>query len=93
MEVASMFPDQGAALISWIPAILSTICLVFCKYKLLNSKRQRNQIIVKKLFFIFVAPVCSMLCQRFSCRSVVFVGGLLCWLGISLSFFATTLVY
>ena len=36
------------------------------------------------------APICSALCQRFSCRSVVFIGGILCWLGISLSFFASS---
>lgn len=46
---------------------------------------------IPNLVCFYIAPLCSALCQRFSCRKVVFTGGLLCWLGISLSFFATSL--
>jgi hypothetical protein len=41
---------------------------------------------------MFTAPLCSALCRQFSCRWVVFTGGILCWLGVSLSYFTTSLV-
>lgn len=40
-----------------------------------------------------IAPVTSMLCQKYSCRAVVFIGGLFCALGLTLSYFATSLVH
>lgn len=40
---------------------------------------------------LYSAPTASGLCEKFSCRTVVFIGGLLCCLGLSLSFFATNL--
>ncbi|KAI9555860.1 hypothetical protein GHT06_018377 [Daphnia sinensis] len=67
MEVMQLYPDASASLASWIPAILSTLCLVS-------------------------SPICSALCRKFSCRSVVFTGGLLCWMGVSLSYFTTSLL-
>lgn len=68
VEILETFPDASAALASWIPAILSCLCLV-------------------------LAPVSSALSQRFSCRLVVFVGGLFCALGLTLSYFATNLIH
>jgi len=32
MEIMQMYPDASASLASWIPAILTCICLVFCKF-------------------------------------------------------------
>lgn len=40
-----------------------------------------------------LAPVSSALSQRFSCRLVVFIGGLFCALGLTLSYFATNLIH
>lgn len=34
-----------------------------------------------------------MLCQKYSCRTVVFVGGLFCALGLTTSYFATRLIH
>ena len=31
MEVLQLYPDASASLASWIPAILSTLCLILCK--------------------------------------------------------------
>lgn len=41
----------------------------------------------------FSAPVTSMLCQKYSCRAVVFIGGLFCALGLTTSYFATSLIH
>ena len=68
VEILENFPNASAAVASWIPAILSALCLV-------------------------LAPVSSALSQRFSCRLVVFVGGIFCALGLTLSYFATNLVH
>lgn len=68
VEIMEIFPNASAAVASWIPAILSALCLV-------------------------LAPVSSGLSQRFSCRLVVFIGGLFCALGLILSYFATNLVH
>ncbi|XP_055697556.1 monocarboxylate transporter 13 [Phlebotomus papatasi] len=68
VEVMETFPQSSAALASWIPAILSALCLV-------------------------LAPISSALCQRFSCRTVVFVGGVFCALGLTCSYFATNLIH
>lgn len=68
VEVMETFKDSSASVASWIPAILSCLCLA-------------------------LAPVTSMLCQKYSCRAVVFVGGLFCALGLTLSYFATSLVH
>lgn len=58
---------QGkASLASWIPAILSALCLA-------------------------LAPISSALCEKYSCRRVVFIGGLFCAMGLMLSYFATKL--
>ncbi|XP_011499502.1 PREDICTED: monocarboxylate transporter 13 [Ceratosolen solmsi marchali] len=40
-----------------------------------------------------LAPITSMLCQKYSCRVVVFVGGLFCSLGLIISYFATSLIH
>lgn len=55
-----------ASLASWIPAILSALCLA-------------------------LAPISSALCEKYSCRRVVFIGGLFCAMGLMLSYFATKL--
>ncbi|XP_076754966.1 monocarboxylic acid transporter silnoon isoform X2 [Xylocopa sonorina] len=68
VEVMETFKDSSASVASWIPAILSCLCLA-------------------------LAPVTSMLCQKYSCRSVVFIGGLFCALGLTLSYFATRLIH
>ncbi|XP_076287433.1 monocarboxylic acid transporter silnoon [Lasioglossum baleicum] len=68
VEVMETFKDSSASVASWIPAILSCLCLA-------------------------LAPVTSMLCQKYSCRAVVFVGGLFCALGLTLSYFATSLIH
>lgn len=68
VEVMETFKDSSASVASWIPAILSCLCLA-------------------------LAPVTSMLCQKYSCRSVVFVGGLFCALGLTISYFATSLIH
>lgn len=68
VEILETFPSSSTAVASWIPAILSALCLA-------------------------LAPISSALCQRFSCRSVVFVGGLFCALGLILSYFATSLYH
>lgn len=68
VEILEIFPSSSTAVASWIPAILSALCLA-------------------------LAPLSSALCQRFSCRSVVFVGGLFCALGLTLSYFATSLYH
>lgn len=68
VEILETFPTSSTAVASWIPAILSALCLV-------------------------LAPLSSALCQRFSSRSVVFVGGLFCTLGLTLSYFATSLYH
>jgi len=68
VEIMETFPSSTATVASWIPAILSALCLV-------------------------LAPLSSALCQRFSCRSVVFVGGIFCSLGMVLSYFATNLLH
>lgn len=68
VEIMESFPNASAAVASWIPAILSALCLV-------------------------LAPVSSALSQRFSCRLVVFIGGLFCALGLTLSYFATNLTH
>ncbi|XP_030375422.1 uncharacterized protein LOC115624737 [Scaptodrosophila lebanonensis] len=68
VEIMETFPSSTATVASWIPAILSALCLV-------------------------LAPLSSALCQRFSCRSVVFVGGIFCALGMILSYFATNLLH
>ncbi|XP_058804097.1 monocarboxylate transporter 12 isoform X2 [Phymastichus coffea] len=68
VEVMEMFTDASASLASWIPAILSCLCLA-------------------------LAPITSMLSQKYSCRAVVFFGGLFCSLGLMLSYFATNLIH
>ncbi|XP_078045069.1 monocarboxylic acid transporter silnoon isoform X1 [Augochlora pura] len=68
VEVMETFKDSSAAVASWIPAILSCLCLA-------------------------LAPVTSILCQKYSCRAVVFIGGLFCALGLTLSYFATSLIH
>ncbi|XP_017884060.1 monocarboxylate transporter 12 [Ceratina calcarata] len=68
VEVMETFKDSSASVASWIPAILSCLCLA-------------------------LAPVTSMLCQKYSCRSVVFIGGLFCALGLTISYFATKLIH
>ncbi|CAL7946866.1 unnamed protein product [Xylocopa violacea] len=68
VEVMETFKDSSASVASWIPAILSCLCLA-------------------------LAPVTSMLCQKYSCRTVVFIGGLFCALGLTLSYFATRLIH
>lgn len=68
VEILEVFPSSSTAVASWIPAILSALCLA-------------------------LAPISSALCQRFSCRAVVFVGGLFCALGLMLSYFATSLYH
>lgn len=68
VEIMETFPSSTATVASWIPAILSALCLA-------------------------LAPLSSALCQRFSCRTVVFIGGLFCALGMCLSYFATSLVH
>ncbi|KAL7295458.1 hypothetical protein TKK_0011111 [Trichogramma kaykai] len=68
VEVMEMFSDSSATVASWIPAILSALCLA-------------------------LAPVTSMLSQKYSCRAVVFVGGLFCSLGLIISYFATNLYH
>ncbi|XP_017011040.1 monocarboxylate transporter 9 [Drosophila takahashii] len=68
VEIMETFPSSTATVASWIPAILSALCLV-------------------------LAPLSSALCQRFSCRAVVFVGGIFCAMGMILSYFATSLVH
>lgn len=68
VEILETFPSSSIAVASWIPAILSALCLA-------------------------LAPISSALCQRFSCRSVVFIGGLFCSLGLILSYFATSLYH
>lgn len=68
VEILETFPSSSIAVASWIPAILSALCLA-------------------------LAPISSALCQRYSCRSVVFVGGLFCALGLILSYFATSLYH
>lgn len=39
------------------------------------------------------APLSSALCQKYSCRKVVFIGGVFCALGLTLSYFAASLVH
>jgi len=68
VEIMETFPSSTATVASWIPAILSALCLV-------------------------LAPLSSALCQRFSCRAVVFVGGIFCSMGMILSYFATSLLH
>lgn len=68
VEIMETYPSSSAALASWIPAILSALCLA-------------------------LSPLSSALCQRFSCRSVVFVGGIFCALGLTLSYFATSMIH
>lgn len=68
VEIMESYPNASASLASWIPAILSCLCLA-------------------------LAPVSSALCERFSCRIVVFIGGLFCASGLMLSYFATSLVH
>ncbi|KAF7998310.1 hypothetical protein HCN44_009708 [Aphidius gifuensis] len=68
VEIMETFNDSSAAVASWIPAILSCLCLA-------------------------LAPVTSILCQKYSCRSVVFIGGIFCALGLTISYFATSLVH
>ncbi|XP_055620650.1 uncharacterized protein LOC129764973 [Toxorhynchites rutilus septentrionalis] len=68
VEIMENFPNSSATTASWIPAILSALCLA-------------------------LAPVSSALCQRFSCRIVVIIGGIFCGLGLTLSYFATSLIH
>ncbi|XP_053670319.1 uncharacterized protein LOC128720658 [Anopheles nili] len=68
VEIMENFPNASATTASWIPAILSALCLV-------------------------LAPLSSALCQRFSCRIVVIIGGVFCGLGLTLSFFATSMYH
>lgn len=68
VEIMETFPSSTATVASWIPAILSALCLA-------------------------LAPLSSALCQKFSCRAVVFAGGVFCALGMTLSYFATSLVH
>ncbi|XP_050451577.1 monocarboxylate transporter 13 isoform X1 [Cataglyphis hispanica] len=68
VEVMETFKDSSASVASWIPAILTCLCLA-------------------------LAPITSMLCQKYSCRTVVFVGGLFCALGLITSYFATRLIH
>nr|XP_029707566.1 uncharacterized protein LOC109623291 [Aedes albopictus] len=68
VEILENFPDSSATTASWIPAILSALCLA-------------------------LAPVSSALCQRFSPRIVVIIGGVFCALGLTMSYFATSLYH
>lgn len=68
VEIMENFPSTSATVASWIPAILSALCLA-------------------------LAPLSSALCQKFSCRTVVFIGGLFCAFGLTLSYFATSLLH
>ncbi|XP_012528579.1 monocarboxylate transporter 12 [Monomorium pharaonis] len=68
VEVMETFKESSASVASWIPALLTCLCLA-------------------------LAPVTSMLCQKYSCRTVVFVGGLFCALGLTTSYFATRLIH
>ncbi|XP_055598633.1 uncharacterized protein LOC129748152 isoform X2 [Uranotaenia lowii] len=68
VEIMENFPNASATTASWIPAILSALCLV-------------------------LAPVSSALCQRFSPRIVVIIGGVFCAMGLTLSYFATSLIH
>lgn len=65
VEIMETFQGK-ASLASWIPAILSALCLA-------------------------LAPISSALCEKYSCRRVVFFGGLFCAMGLMLSYFATKL--
>ncbi|KAL0809075.1 hypothetical protein ABMA28_012706 [Loxostege sticticalis] len=40
-----------------------------------------------------LAPLSSALCEKYSCRLVVFIGGLFCATGLALSFFSTGLIH
>ncbi|GBP74217.1 Monocarboxylate transporter 12 [Eumeta japonica] len=40
-----------------------------------------------------LAPLSSAMCEKYSCRVVVFVGGLFCAAGLALSYFSTTLIH
>ncbi|CAF4943649.1 unnamed protein product [Pieris macdunnoughi] len=40
-----------------------------------------------------LAPLSSALCEKYSCRLVVFIGGLFCATGLALSFFSTGLLH
>ncbi|XP_055372340.1 monocarboxylate transporter 12 [Condylostylus longicornis] len=68
VEIMETFPKTSASVASWIPAILSALCLA-------------------------LAPLSSALCQKYSCRVVVFIGGLFCAFGMTLSYFATDLLH
>lgn len=68
IEILETYPNSSASLASWIPAILSSLCLA-------------------------LAPVSSALCERFSCRIVVFIGGLFCATGLISCYFATSLIH
>jgi MFS transporter, MCT family, solute carrier family 16 (monocarboxylic acid transporters), member 12 len=42
---------------------------------------------------IYAAPLSSALCEKYSCRLVVFTGGLFCATGLALSYFSTGLLH
>ncbi|XP_045199293.2 monocarboxylate transporter 12-like [Mercenaria mercenaria] len=44
-------------------------------------------------FLLIMGPVASALCHRFSCRSVVFWGSILCFIGLLISAFAPNLEF
>lgn len=111
------FKDSSASVASWIPAILTCLCLALGKspsFTLLHFHEFRksenhwywydqltlflcvnvtyNRGVLNR-YFVSAAPVTSMLCQKYSCRTVVFVGGLFCALGLTTSYFATRLIH
>ena len=48
---------------------------------------------VSKILFIFTGPLASALCNRFTCRTVVMVGGVLLCVGVLVSGFAPSLEF
>ncbi|KOB69548.1 Monocarboxylate transporter 12, partial [Operophtera brumata] len=68
---------------SWIPAALSTLCLALGKYYIVASHTR----------LWCQTPLSSALCEKYSCRLVVFIGGLFCATGLSLSYFSQGLLH
>lgn len=112
VEVMETFKDSSASVASWIPAILSCLCLALGESSPTRAPPPSRQSIRRvSLVLSFpkhreqvnrlrndalprpTAPVTSMLCQKYSCRAVVFIGGLFCALGLTISYFATRLLH
>lgn len=90
VEILEIFPTNTTAVASWIPAILSALCLALAP--LSSALCQRFS--CRGNFYFHLSSVNLFKTNPFFIFSVVvFIGGLFCACGLMLSYFATSLYH